>query len=106
MLRKPILLLTVVLLFSTSSLHATPEKSIHIREILIGTNETSYFSLVMIWHHPGSYYKSTELVALREYSLKNEKLIAQTIIRETDYEADSNERTRLKKMKRFRVTSI
>lgn len=103
MLKKTLLSLTIIILFSSSPLHATPDRSVHIREILLGTNETSYFSLVMIWQHPGSHYKATESVALRQYSLKDEKLIEETMIRETDYEEDSNRPEKVSKTEKLQA---
>ncbi|RKZ83868.1 MAG: hypothetical protein DRR19_18510 [Candidatus Parabeggiatoa sp. nov. 1] len=74
---------SLCVLVCTIQVWATPGSATWKREILMGCNDTHFYSYVIEMHQPGSYYEETYILSLAKYTIATGELVDKTIIRKT-----------------------
>ncbi|MEM7020267.1 MAG: hypothetical protein AAF512_23360 [Pseudomonadota bacterium] len=78
---KKLLGLLVFQLFWVSTVSASPPVFEQERELLLGSNETHYFVLRILKHHPGNYYEFDEILFFDTFESASNKRIESILLR-------------------------
>ena len=85
--------MTLWILGYSTSVWATPDASTWKRELLIGANDTHFYSYVIERENPSSYFEYTETLLLAKYAITTGQLAEKITIRKTlhlDKEGNNN----------------
>jgi len=93
MMKKLMQVMCLFAVVCTVQVWATPDSSTWRREVLVGCNDSHFYSYLIEQRNPGSYYKYIETLSLAQYAITTGKLVEQTVIRKThhlDFDAEGN----------------